>query len=248
MKWQLAIILVLSPLAATKGSQVNCEMSIPIVLCAEDEEPSWIFRPSYFSDDPQTGQRVTQYAQETTPYRRDDPTYLESGYRHQQQMLIGPGGSADRLHIVQTWGMGEQIRPYGEWEFPYRAGATPYGPWGNPQGPWTLPFDSWVNPYGLMQHWPNSFTPYPMGPDGGVPYGGGSGYGPGYGTGHGSGYGSGYGPGPGSGYGGGYGSGPGSGPGYGSGHGSGPGYGGGSGHGPGPMQYAPSPPPPSGNW
>jgi hypothetical protein len=50
---------------------------------------------------------------------------------------------------VQTWGQGTAIRPYGEWEYPYRAGATPYGPWGNPQGPWTLPFDSWQNPYGL---------------------------------------------------------------------------------------------------
>ncbi|MFZ5831295.1 MAG: hypothetical protein ACOY3P_14485 [Planctomycetota bacterium] len=109
----------------------------------------WIFRPSTFSHDPQSCLRVAQYAAPPTPYRRVDPTYVESGYRHNRSALRGADGSYDYQHTVQTWGLGELIRPYGEWQFPYRAGATPYGPWGNAQGPWTLPFDSWRNPYGL---------------------------------------------------------------------------------------------------
>jgi hypothetical protein len=114
-----------------------------------DEGSSWIFEPSYFSHDPKTGERVVQYAPLPSVYRTVDPTYRESGFHYTEQFLRGIGSSFDALHMVQTWGQGDQIRPYGEWQYPYRAGATPYGPWGNPQGPWTLPFDSWQNPYGL---------------------------------------------------------------------------------------------------
>jgi hypothetical protein len=115
--------------------------------CAARAE-SWIFRASYYSHDPATGNRVNQFAPEKPAYVRVDPTYQESVYRHSRSGFE-VGGSFDYLHTVETWGQGENIRPYGEWLFPYRAGATPYGPWGNPQGPWTTPFGSWGNPYGL---------------------------------------------------------------------------------------------------
>ena len=132
---------------------------------------SWIFRPAAYTHSPETGERVAQHTPERQPYYRADDTYLESGYRHYRSAIRGPDGSYDYQHIVQTWGLGEAIRPYGEWQFPYRAGATPYGPWGNPSGPWTLPYDSWVNPYGLGK------IPYQGGYPGGgygpqpVPYG-----------------------------------------------------------------------------
>jgi hypothetical protein len=125
---------------------------------------SWIFQPSYYSHSPETGERVAQYRLEDPAIARVDPTYQESGYRHVETSLR-VGNSADHSHIVQTWGQGDNIRPYGEWEFPYRAGATPYGPWGNPQGPWTLPFDSWQNPYGLMRQ--QQFPTWPA--QGGTP-------------------------------------------------------------------------------
>jgi len=111
-------------------------------------QTSWVFRPSYFSHEPATGQRVTQYAPPKTPYVRGDSTYAQSGYRH-SHTSIRVGEGSENLHIVETWGAGESIRPYGEWLRPFREGATPFGPWGNPQGPWTTPFGSWVNPYGL---------------------------------------------------------------------------------------------------
>ena len=103
-----------------------------------------MFQPGYYTHSPITGKRVAQYEPEKPSYVTVDPTYQESGYRHQ---VIQNG--TEWLNLVQTWGAGTAIRPYGEWQYPYRAGATPYGPWGNPQGPWTLPFDSWQNPYGL---------------------------------------------------------------------------------------------------
>ncbi len=128
----------------------------------------WIFRRSRYSHDPVTGKRVAQYAPKTPAYARDDPTYRESGYRHIRRSVRGADGSADRMHIVQAWGEGEMIRPYGEWQRPYRAGATPYGPWGNARGPWTTPYESWSNPYGLgqLRHppYPHYEQPYGYGP------------------------------------------------------------------------------------
>lgn len=146
------------------------------ITSAPPEGPSWIFRQSRYSHNPTTGERVAQFQPEKPAYPQYDPTYTESGYRHYHTALRGPDGSYDHSHIVQTWGAGEFIRPYGEWEFPFRAGATPFGPWGNPQGPWTLPFESWVNPYGLGRlpnpPWP-SYGPYSgpsQGPAGAAPY------------------------------------------------------------------------------
>lgn len=110
---------------------------------------SWIFQPSTYSHDSQTGERVTQYAAEPPVYGPSDPTYEQSAYIHKRTALWGVDGSVERRHYVETWGEGEAIRPYGEWEYPFRAGATPFGPWGNPSGPWTTPFGSWGNPYGL---------------------------------------------------------------------------------------------------
>jgi hypothetical protein len=115
---------------------------------AATAQAGWVFLPSSYTHDPATGARVAQYAPKKAAYVRSDPTYQQSAYRHNRSS-IRAGGSADRLHLVETWGAGETIRPYGEWQRPFREGATPYGPWGNPAGPWTTPFGAWVNPYGL---------------------------------------------------------------------------------------------------
>ncbi|MBN2293252.1 MAG: hypothetical protein JXM70_12550 [Pirellulales bacterium] len=200
-------------------------------------ETEWAFKPSYYSHDPDSGERVAKYAEGEKAYAQID-NYRRSGYRHQRIRIRGLRGSADNIHLVETWGDGENIRPYGEWQRPFRAGATPYGPWGNPSGPWTLPFDSWVNPYGLgnlpnppWPHWPQYPYPAPYyGPGCGPGYGGGPysgpGGGPGYGGGPGPGGGPGYGGSPGPGGGSGYGGGPGGG------HAGGSGGGHSGGHGP----------------
>ena len=190
MRRHLAIVLAL-PTVALAG--------------AATAEASWVFRPSYYSHELTTGERVSQYAASRARPVQVDPSYLESGYRHNRFAIRGAGGSVDRMHVVQTWGAGEAIRPYGEWQRPFRAGATPYGPWGNPQGPWTSPFGSWVNPYGLGQiHYSSwgpghhgQFPPYHGYPPA-VPYaspGGHGGYGPGGGYPPGGGHGGGGAPG-----------------------------------------------------
>ncbi len=143
-------------------------------------EAAWIFSPSHYSHDPATGQRVVQYAKAATPFATVDPSYELSVYRH-NHMAIRVGNSSDHLHVVETWGKGDSIRPYGEWLYPFREGATPFGPWGNPQGPWTDPFGAWANPYGLGRlrnpPWPSYGYPffYPGPGSQPAPYGGGAG-------------------------------------------------------------------------
>ena len=89
------------------------------------EETSWIFSRSAYTHSPVTGQRIAQYCPEQPSFLRYDDTYQQSGYRH-NLITIGSGDNADRTNIVQTWGLGLAIRPYGEWERPYRPYATPY--------------------------------------------------------------------------------------------------------------------------
>jgi hypothetical protein len=93
----------------------------------------WIFLPSYFSHDPQTGQRVTQFSPGKPALVEQPADYVVSGYRHTESRIRGRG-SADRLHIVEEWG--RPVRPYGEWEFPYRPFSVPYHLWGPQFVPW----------------------------------------------------------------------------------------------------------------
>lgn len=127
-----------------------CVLSIHVwFLCGTAGAQSWIFQPSYYTHG-EKGERVAQFSAPVeipVPYA---PNYLVSGFRYTRSTIRGEE-SYDHLHIVKTWGLGAYIRPYEEWEFPFRPGATPFGPWGNPQGPWTLPFQSWVNPFALGQ-------------------------------------------------------------------------------------------------
>ncbi len=135
---------------------------------------SWMFEPSTYSHDSQTGERVEQYARKPPVYGPSDPTYEQSAYIHKRTAIRGGRGNVDRRHYVETWGAGEAIRPYGEWQRPFRAGATPYGPWGNANGPWTTPFDSWNNPYGLGKLPTPPWSPWsPLYPGHGYPGAGG---------------------------------------------------------------------------
>lgn len=89
----------------------------------------WITAPSYFSHDPQTGQRVTQYTPVGPAYRYERPDFQQSGFRHTRSSLQ-MGRSIDHLHIVEEWG--NPVRPYGEWRYPYRPYSVPYAEWGAP--------------------------------------------------------------------------------------------------------------------
>jgi hypothetical protein len=86
----------------------------------------WVSAPSYFTHDPQTGRRVTQYAPVPPVYASN---YQKSVYR-QTRSSLQVGDSIDMYHQVNEYG--HAVRPYGEWRFPYRPYSVPYGLWGPP--------------------------------------------------------------------------------------------------------------------
>jgi hypothetical protein len=135
--------------------------AVTIALCGSrtTQADSWIFCPSYYTHDPATGERVAQFAPGVTPSVAIDPTYQRSGYVHNETTLQ-VGESADHTHIVETWGQGASIRPYGEWLYPYRPGATPYNPGGPARGPWNNLPGAMANPYGVG---PTPYAPYASG-------------------------------------------------------------------------------------
>jgi hypothetical protein len=91
----------------------------------------WIVAPSYYTHEPLSGHRVTQYAEIGPYYYYHRPDYQKSGYRHYRS-TIQTGNTADNMHMVEEYG--RPIRPYEEWRFPYRPHSVPYDAWGPPFG------------------------------------------------------------------------------------------------------------------
>ncbi len=133
----------------------------------------WIVAPSYYTHDPMSGQRVSQYTPVGPFYSYARPDFVRSGFRHTRSS-IQAGNSADHMHIVEEWG--RPVRPYGEWRFPFRPYSVPYGLWGPPfaglgmQGfgvwpPMGMPdngMGEWNGPYDQQQPPPYYDGSYPM--------------------------------------------------------------------------------------
>jgi hypothetical protein len=103
------IALVLSSSAA--ASPAPCEKCARPV-CAEppcvvqDSQPSWVFRRSTYSHDPETGARVAQYMRTPPVEPLEDERNVTSRYRRIQTNLRGADGSNDTTYEVQAWGNG----------------------------------------------------------------------------------------------------------------------------------------------
>lgn len=100
-----------------------------LFLCVASSGADWITAQSYYTHDPQTGERVDQYTPIGPFYTFARSDYLQSGYRHTRS-TIQAGESMDQMHIVEEWG--RPVRPYGEWKFPFRPYSVPYQLWGAP--------------------------------------------------------------------------------------------------------------------
>jgi hypothetical protein len=116
--------------------------------------------PGRYSHDA-SGQRVAQYAEKVAPLAPQVSDYTESGFRHFRSTLQA-GQSADNYYRVESWG--PPVRPYGEWQFPYRPYAVPYDQWGPQPGPFGPTFPSTGFPMTPMP-W-NPGMPAPQQPQG----------------------------------------------------------------------------------
>ncbi|MFO7904855.1 MAG: hypothetical protein ACQESR_16035 [Planctomycetota bacterium] len=110
-------------------AMLSCATVWNIVLAQPAAGADWITSPSYYTHDPVTDERVTQYSPVGPFYTFPRSDYRRSGYRHTRSS-IQAGRSADHMHIIEEWG--RPVRPYGEWRFPYRPYSVPYPAWGPP--------------------------------------------------------------------------------------------------------------------
>lgn len=91
----------------------------------------WMTAASYYTHDPGTMKRVHQYAPDPKVIHTPDPSV--SVYRHQRSNLR-VDGSIDQYHkVYRTGGV---VRPYGEWQRPFRPYSVPFSDWayGSPYG------------------------------------------------------------------------------------------------------------------
>ena len=143
-------------------------LGLMLFLVGKASGGDWITAPSYYTHDPQTGERTQQYTPIGPFYVQPRSDYLRSGYRHTRSS-IQAGESVDQLHVVEQWGA--PVRPYDEWRFPYRPYSVPYPLWGPPFAGMNLGFVPPLPfPYSGHPSYPPSSPqhPYPH-----VPYQGG---------------------------------------------------------------------------
>jgi len=79
---------------------------VPQVCADDDEPPSWIFRRSTYTHDPQTGARVAQYRRLPSIEPLNDERLVTSRYHRTRTNLRGIGGSQEEYYDVQAWGNG----------------------------------------------------------------------------------------------------------------------------------------------
>lgn len=91
----------------------------------------WVTWRSFYTHRTETGNRVQQYSKPPESQVPQDSSFQTSGFTHIRSSL-NFGQSADNYHRVQQWGT--DVRPYGEWRFPYRPYSAPYPMWGEPYG------------------------------------------------------------------------------------------------------------------
>ncbi len=137
---------------------------------AAAEGSDWLLAPSYYSHDPETGKRTTQYAPAQPAYIFQNPSYQKSGYRHRRSTIRNSEGGFDQFHVVEEWG--RPVRPYGEWERPFRPYSVPYHLWGEPfggLGPFYQNFGPWPGDFPYRPH--HGGHPHGGHPHGGHPHG-----------------------------------------------------------------------------
>jgi hypothetical protein len=152
---------------------------------------SWVFRRSTFTNDPETGARVGQYARKDPVEPLDDQRLVTSSYRRMRSENRGRDGSMDTTYVVQAWGtgggeLGAQWQMFNDvWKESILSGSffngeQAFGPWGNrPVGPGNPNWNNgnqWGGGWGPGGGggWPNQGWPWNGGGGGGWNGGGGN--------------------------------------------------------------------------
>jgi hypothetical protein len=156
-----------------------------VVVAETSSAPSWVFRRSTFTNDPETGARVAQYMRKPPVEPLADQRDVTSSYRRTRTNNRGRNGSYDTSYQVQAWGNGrggidaewqmfndvwkESILSGSYYNSNQSYGPPQGGPWqGGPWqgGPWQGgPWQSGPGP-GYGPGGPGWNQSYPQGPPG----------------------------------------------------------------------------------
>ncbi len=90
----------------TEARASNCGCLSAELHVAQPQAESWVFARSRYSHDPDTGDRVAQYAMKPPIEPLPDQRAVTSGYRRTRTILRGADGSADTAYQVQSYGNG----------------------------------------------------------------------------------------------------------------------------------------------
>ncbi|WP_442485380.1 hypothetical protein [Aeoliella sp. SH292] len=171
-----------SLVSSSMTARLVCAMLLSAGIARAEEcceQPSWVFSPSTFSHDPESGARVAQYERHAWVDELPDPRIVTSGYRTSRTHLPGAAGSSDTFYEVQNWANGngqldaEWERMHDAWQDSYLTGSfyqgsmNTQGPW--QQGPWQPgPWQPgpWNGPWqqGPWQQGPWNNGPWQQGP------------------------------------------------------------------------------------
>ncbi len=98
--------------------------SLSLVSVVPSMATDWLTHRSFYTHSYQTGQRVHQFAAKPVTYHTPRQVSVYHHYRSSVQVA----DSVSQYHLVERYG--DQVRPYGEWRFPYRPFSVPYSQWG----------------------------------------------------------------------------------------------------------------------
>lgn len=102
--WRLlfaAALVAVLLMTEVRAADCSCTAQVSTV-----QPVSWIFAPSRYSHDPETGARVAQYAMKPPVEPLPDPRAITSGYTRKRTVLRGADGSSDTYYRVQSYGNG----------------------------------------------------------------------------------------------------------------------------------------------
>lgn len=107
--WKVVFAAVLAAFALlnqARAAGCGCVEACTHVVVVKTEPASWIFAPSTYSHDPDTGARVAQYQRTRAIEPLDDPRAVTSGYDRSRIIQRGADGSVNTYYRVRSYGNG----------------------------------------------------------------------------------------------------------------------------------------------
>ncbi len=105
--WRLLFAAALvTVVLISKARACDCVYPLAYAAPSQPQSDSWIFAPSRYSHDPETGVRVAQYTEIPPVEPLPDQRAVSSGYARTRTVLRGADGGVSTYYRVQSYGNG----------------------------------------------------------------------------------------------------------------------------------------------